>query len=48
MTIGLSRKENAKEKLPIKNTNHLGRLLQKLEVPHKRVEKGSAYYLKKQ
>ena len=37
-----------KEKLPIKNSTHLGRLLQKLEIPHKRVEKGSAYYLKKQ
>jgi predicted P-loop ATPase len=36
-----------KEKLLIKNTTHLGRLLQKMEIPHKRVEKGSAYYLKK-
>jgi hypothetical protein len=33
--------------LLIKNTTHLGRLLQKMEIPHKRVEKGSAYYLKK-
>ena len=47
MKIGLSRKENAKEKLLIKNTNHLGRLLQKLEIPQKRVKKGSVYYLKR-
>ena len=38
---------NTREKLPIGKLNHLGRLLKKWNVPNKRTEKGSLYYLKK-
>lgn len=36
-----------REKLPIGKLTHLGRLLKKWNVPNKRTEKGSLYYLKK-
>ena len=38
---------NTREKLPIGKLNHIGRLLKKWNVPNKRTEKGSLYYLKK-
>ena len=38
---------NVREKLPIGKLTHLGRLLKKWNVPNKRTEKGSLYYLKK-
>ena len=37
---------NVREKLPIGKLTHLGRLLKKWNVPNKRTEKGSLYYLK--
>jgi hypothetical protein len=37
-----------REKLPIGKLTHLGRLLKKWNVPNKRTEKGSLYYLRKQ
>ena len=39
--------EGTRDKLPIGKLTHLGRLLKKWEVPNKRTEKGSLYYLKK-
>ena len=39
--------EGIREKLPIGKLTHLGRLLKKWNVPNKRTEKGSLYYLKK-
>ena len=39
--------EGTREKLPIGNLNHLGRLLKKWNAPNKRTEKGSLYYLKR-
>ena len=36
-----------REKLPMGKLNHLGRLLKKWNVPNKRTEKGSLYYLKR-
>ena len=39
--------KGTKEKLPIGKLTHLGRLLKKWNVPNKRTEKGSLYYLKK-
>ena len=38
---------NTREKLPIGKLNHIGRLLKKWNVPNKRTDKGSLYYLKK-
>jgi predicted P-loop ATPase len=39
--------EGTRDKLPIGKLNHLGRLLKKWNVPNKRTEKGSLYYLKR-
>ena len=39
--------EGIREKLPIGKLTHLGRLLKKWNIPNKRTEKGSIYYLKK-
>lgn len=39
--------EETRDKLPIGKLNHLGRLLKKWNVPNKRTEKGSLYYLKR-
>ena len=39
--------EGIREKLPIGKLTHLGRLLKKWNIPNKRTEKGSLYYLKK-
>ena len=40
--------KGTREKLPIGKLTHLGRLLKKWDVPNKRTEKGSLYYLRKQ
>ena len=40
--------EGVRERLPMGKLTHLGRLLKKWNTPHKRTEKGSLYYLKKQ
>ena len=37
-----------REKLPIRSLNHLGRLLRKWNIPNKRANYGSLYYLKKE
>jgi hypothetical protein len=39
--------EGIREKLPMGKLTHLGRLLKKWNIPNKRTEKGSLYYLKK-
>ena len=39
--------EGIREKLPMGKLTHLGRLLKKWNIPNKRTEKGSLYYLKR-
>ena len=39
--------EGIREKLPMGKLTHLGRLLKKWNIPNKRTDKGSLYYLKK-
>ena len=39
--------KGTRERLPTGKLTHLGRLLKKWNVPNKRTEKGSLYYLKK-